>query len=140
VRALVHLPEVPLIDDGARRVDLVAARDVAAMVVAARHMPARGGPTAFHLSSCPALTIREILALAAEAAGTTPRLQPVPLAHALASNARAAGAGAPPPFPPALLAYAMFERTYDSALARQHLGFAPTDARRALLEAVRLSA
>lgn len=136
VRALVHQPQVPLPDDGRRRVDLVDATDVARAVVAAAFDARTEVAGAFHIAAGAPLTLREILATAAEVAGTAPHFQSISVEECLAVNARAASAGAPPPIPPALIAYAMFERTYETTRAARLLGFAPTPPEDALRAAI----
>ncbi len=136
VRALVHQPQVPLPDEGSRRVDVVDAVDVARAVVTAGVDDHARTTGTFHLAAGTPLSLREILETAAAAAGTSPHWRSITVAEALAINARSTGAGEPPPIPPALIAYAMFERTYDTARAARLLDFAPTPPREALRRAI----
>lgn len=119
---LVAQRVVPLPGGADHRLAMVAAGDAArALIAAGLDRPDTAG--AFNVAGADAPTLRQALAAAARALGLSPEWWEPGLDECAARNAEAASRGQGPVVPPALIAFAACERTYDSSRAREHLGF-----------------
>lgn len=124
LRELVRQPVVPLPGHGRKRLDLVAASDVASAIIKGG-IDGTGGPGPYNLTGGNPRTLREILEQAAENVGTSPQWRSLSLEEARQELAAAAEKGLPPPIPPPLVGIASFDWTYSIERARRELAYEP---------------
>lgn len=124
LRELVRQPVVPLPGHGRKRLDLVAASDVASAIIKGG-VQGIGGPGPYNLTGGNPRTLLEILEQVAENVGTSPQWRSLTLDEARRELAAAAEKGLPPPIPPPLVGVASFDWTYSMEKARRELAYEP---------------
>lgn len=122
---------VPIMRDGAAITDLTFIEDaVQAVLLAIRAGPQARGKT-YHISGGQPLAVRDIITVAARAAGLTPRFKPVSVAAALNAARFAEGWSRfqshwpEPPITMYGVGVLAYSQTLDISAARKDLGYAP---------------